>query len=263
MANAIVNTRNFRANLRRDENGKVDMKNGQSFIELINSIRTEVEAYMELGELQMAENQCRGLIKLEKRLGYLTGEKLMVEIKELKAEAIIARREQIKRETKERHDQKRRIAYMVSLMERIAQNVQSKKRIEMARMEREKELAELAAKRELRMRAKEDRSVWLAHHEELDNTLTHNPFAALAGYVPVKKEEPTEVPLEETTTEEKVEVQVDVALALYTQAIEACQEIGQWEEVQSILGDEFFMRNITEELVEELHEAMELVADNQ
>ena len=266
MANAIVNTRNFRANLRRDENGQIDMRNGQSFIELINSIRTEVEAYMEMGELQMAENQCRGLIKLEKRLGYLTGEKLMAEIKELKVEATLARREEIKRQTKERHDQKRRVAYMISMMERIAQEEQSKRRVEMARQEREIEMAELRAKRELKMRAKEDRNVWLAHHDELDSGLTHNPFAALKGIKPAVKEEMpvVEEPVAvETAEEPATDTEVNELMAIYTVAIEACQEMNQWEEVQELLGEEFFMRNITEELVNELHEAMELVADNQ
>lgn len=250
----VVATRNFFANPRRE---------GISFIEFLNNIRTETEAYIEMGELDMAQKQCFGLMKLEKAKGYVTGQKLMKQIVALKEEREIARREQIKLERQERAEARVRLQRMNSLFERIAQEVESEARVEAARIEREREMAELQAKRQLRQRAKEDRSVWLAHHEELDTGLTHNPFAALAGYVPVKEEEPTEVPFEDATVEEKVEVQVDVALALYTQAIEACQEMGQWKEVQDILGDEFFMRNVTEELVEELHEAMELVADNQ
>lgn len=247
---AIVATRNFFANTRRD---------GVSFIEFLNNVRTETEAYIEMGELGLAEKQCYGLIKLEKAKGYTTGEKLMKQIKALQSEKETARREQMKVEREERREERVRLQRMNSLFERIAQEVESEARVEAARIEREREMAELQAKRQLRQRAKEDRNVWLAHHEELDNTLTHNPFAVLAGYVPMKDEEPAEVPFEDAT----VEVQVDVALALYTQAIEACQEMGQWKEVQEVLGDEFFMRNITEELVNELHDAMELVADNQ
>lgn len=256
--NAIVKTRNFFANPRKN--------NGVSFIEFINGIRTEIEAYVEMGELEMAQSQCYGLIKVERAKGYTTGVKLMEKIVSLMEERKIARRQEIKAEQAERRDNNIRIKRMVSMMERIAQEEQSKAHVKLARQQRELHVAELKAKRELARKAKEDRNVWLAHHEELDNTLTHNPFAALQGIKVAVKEQPEIEQIEEQkieACEPVTEVEFQTLLATYTAAIDACKEMGQWEEVQELLGDEFFNQNITEELVEELCNTAELVADCQ
>lgn len=271
----VVATRNFRSNPRRE---------GVSFMEFLNNIRCETEAYIEMGELDMATKQCFGLMKLEKAKGYVTGQKLMKQIVALKEERELARREQIKVERQERKEARIRLERMNSMFEKIAQEIESENRVALAREQREKEMAEVRKQRELRQLAKENREVWLAHHEELDNTLTHNPFAALQGITPAplpelglpdECDEIVEAPdgdiaddnrltLEpEEVVEMATETEVNTILAMYTAAIEACQEMDQWNEVQDILGDEFFNRNVTEELVEELHEAMELVADNQ
>lgn len=289
----VVATRLFLANARyaQDINGRVkrdnrgrpvrDEKNGITNIEKVNFIRNEVEAFIETGELDLAEAQCRGLMKIEQFMGYNSGEKLMERIEVLKEEQKVAKTEEFlqkclqwKEETRARHDQKRRVSNMASLMEQIEQEEASKRRAEMAREQREKEMAEVRKQRELRQLAKEDRNVWLAHHEELDTGLTHNPFAALQGITPapapvVEEVKPVEAAVEvveEPVVEMATETEVNTILAMYTAAIEACQEMGQWNEVQELLGDEFFNRNVTEELVTELCDAAELVAmeaDNQ
>lgn len=273
----VVATRNCFANSRpimkdadgepiKDKKGNVVF--GLTMTETLNGIRQEVETFLDLGELDMAANQINGLKKLELRFGYYSWEKLTLRLEACR-EALRVNKNNIRlqyvEESKARRLERERLHRDASFAEANRQKEEGEKRAQFAREEREIAQAEAIAQRQLKRLAKDDREVWMAHHNDLDNDLTHSPFGALiavkATPAPVVVEVAPVVAVVKAVSIDEI-VEVDAVLKAFNEAIAACEAVGQLVEVKDLLGDEFFAQAITVETVKELHEAMELVVDN-